>query len=233
MVYIIISHRDDFETTLKCIYFINKYCENFKIIVIDSSKNKYIYDESIEVLYQSSPISVTKSWNLGLIRCFSSDDCDAICIIGNDVYLNNDIFTIMKPFINKFNAFLTPVPNSTDIFNEPVNVMFALGMHCIVAKKSIFANVGLFNEDFFLYYQDSDYFERIRLLGMLCLQINDARCEHIGQSNTRNIYTDKEINIIGNSDLIKYVNKYPWVNTNKNVRKSIPLSQFLKEYNNI
>jgi len=57
-------------------------------------------------------------------------------------------------------------------------------------KKSLFAEVGLFDEDFFAYHEDADWNFRANLMGYRCFCIPEAVVYHLGSSTTGSIHNE-------------------------------------------
>ena len=53
-----------------------------------------------------------------------------------------------------------------------------------VYRKEIFDQVGLFDEDFFMYVEDVDFSFRAQLMGFRCLYVSGAKVYHIGSASS-------------------------------------------------
>lgn len=85
--------------------------------------------------------------------------------------------TILTPFLRKIKFFRkTQYFNSTD-YNE---VDWVSGMFMIV-KSMCFKNIGMFDEKFFMYYEDVDLCKRIKKVNGKVLCINTEKVFHEGQ----------------------------------------------------
>ncbi len=68
-------------------------------------------------------------------------------------------------------------------YNQTEPTEFATGC-CILFKKEILENVGMFNEKYFLYYEDADLSERIKRAGYKILYVPDAKLIHINAASS-------------------------------------------------
>lgn len=62
-------------------------------------------------------------------------------------------------------------------YNKTEETDFATGC-CMLVKKEIFKQVGLFDEKYFLYYEDSDFSERVKKLGFKIIYCPKAMLWH-------------------------------------------------------
>lgn len=68
-------------------------------------------------------------------------------------------------------------------FDEPLNV-FSPCAAASFYRRSLFDDIGLFDEDFFCYMEDVDIGIRARLAGYQCLAVPTAKVYHIGSAST-------------------------------------------------
>jgi GT2 family glycosyltransferase len=76
---------------------------------------------------------------------------------------------------------------------------------CLLTKRTIFDKVGMFDEDFDLYYGDSDLCLMIRKLGYTVLYTPYAKLRHDGSSKIRE-YTASFFAI---ENFIHFIKKWP------------------------
>ena len=186
--------------------------KNFKIIIIDNSnnielqniiKNKYnIY----KYIVNKENIGFAKAANIGInlvntkYIIFSQGDCplseENIFSLFEAYKKYNDCFLISPTFINEnmeisYNA--GPFPEKK-IDNETIHLegdICAEGISTaiILFKKEDILNIGLFNENFFIYFMDYDLCRRIRNIKKSVIQTNDVKIKHVhGNLKVRNIY---------------------------------------------
>jgi N-acetylglucosaminyl-diphospho-decaprenol L-rhamnosyltransferase len=77
--------------------------------------------------------------------------------------------------------------------NEPKEVE-ALSGACIMLKRALFEQVGLFCEDYFMYAEDVDLCYKIRHLGHKCFYVPNASVIHFGGGSTQN--TPSEFSVV-------------------------------------
>lgn len=68
-------------------------------------------------------------------------------------------------------------------FESPEKTEFVSGC-CFMAKKEIFQNVGLFDEKYFLYYEDNDLSQRVKKRGLFCYYQPKGLLWHINAGST-------------------------------------------------
>ena len=75
-------------------------------------------------------------------------------------------------------------------------------------KKSFFQQIGGFDEDFFIYYEDNDICDRIRLHNKLILEVPSSKMVHLqGKSTKSNFKIDTLLSITHRISEYKYLNK--------------------------
>jgi len=144
-----------------CIKSIEK---NTKIIIVENS-NDYKLKKSLEKKYKNLKVIINNNngfgnaANIGALKAKTK----YLLFLGPDTILENkaigNITKIAKSFDDNFGAIL---PSD---FNKKVKTISEVkksrGTALIFIKKDIFLKVGLFDESFFLYYEDNDLLERI------------------------------------------------------------------------
>jgi hypothetical protein len=145
-----------------CIKSIEK---KYKIIVIDNSKD-YELKKILEKKYKNLKVIVNNNnngfgnaANIGALKAKTK----YILFIGPDTLLENRAITNITKIAKNFNdSFGAILPSE---FKNRVNTISEIkknrGAALIFMKKDIFLRVGLFDESFFLYYEDSDLLERL------------------------------------------------------------------------
>ena len=144
-----------------CIKSIEK---NTKIIIVENSKD-YKLKKFLEQKYKNLKVIINdnkgfgNAANIGALKAKTK----YLLFLGPDTKLENkaikNITKIAKSFDDNFGAIL---PSD---FNKKVKkiseVKKSRGTALIFIKKDTFLKVGLFDESFFLYYEDNDLLERI------------------------------------------------------------------------
>ena len=145
-----------------CIKSIEK---NTKIIVVENS-NDYKLKKFLEKKYKNLEVVINNNnngfgngANIGALKSKTK----YLLFLGPDTVLENkaitNIIKVAKSFNNNFGAIL---PSD---FKQKVKKISEIkksrGAALIFMKKKVFLEIGLFDESFFLYYEDSDLLERL------------------------------------------------------------------------
>ncbi len=72
----------------------------------------------------------------------------------------------------------------SQVVTEPVNCDWLHGSNLLL-RASTLQEVGLFDERYFLYFEDTELCHRINLKGWKCLFVPDALIEHLGSASTQ------------------------------------------------
>ena len=219
----------------------------FEIIVVDNSpsEHKFLTEDicskfNHKIIYMSNEnLGYGQGNNIGIKKSKG----DIICIVNPDVrfvepYVNivNDYFSCnknnalisfkqiggsdlsfyLKPdyYIPFFNSFIVKIFNKFDIFYSRY---FYLSGACFFIKKDNFEKIGLFDENFFMYFEEPDISNRF-LQNKLKIYYNN------------NV---KYVHLIGNRDsishsLIQYELK-SWIYYLKKYQLNIKLNFFFKK----
>ena len=145
-----------------CIKSIEK---KYKIIVVENSRD-YKLKKILEKKYKNLKVIVNnhnngfgQAANIGALKAKTK----YLLFLGPDTVLENKAITnisnIVKELNNNFGAIL-PSESKYNV-KEISEVKKNRGAALIFIKKNIFLQIGLFDENFFLYYEDSDLLERL------------------------------------------------------------------------
>lgn len=74
----------------------------------------------------------------------------------------------------------------SEVYNNPKKV-FSPCAGAAIYRKSLFDEIGLFDEDFFAYYEDVDLGFRAQLNGYQCLYVPTAIVYHVGGATSKNM----------------------------------------------
>ena len=102
-------------------------------------------------------------------------------------------FSILAPKINNFeykkNCYLKLEENSS--YHK---MRFVTGC-ALFFKKKLFDDVGYFDEQIFLYYEENDFYERCLKKGKSIFLVEDSKINHIGNASVKKEFRDQiEIN---------------------------------------
>jgi GT2 family glycosyltransferase len=185
--------------------------KNFKIIIVDNAGNislKKKVEEKFKIykyILNKKNYGYAKAANQAIRQC----DTEYILMFQADALISDkDIFTLLESHKKYENCFMTsptyydeesklsyssgclPEKNNTkDILNleGDVCVEVVLGSIVLFKKKDIF-ELGLFDENFFLYFLDFELCRRIINRKKSIIQIFDAKVQHVhGQLKVKNL----------------------------------------------
>ena len=203
---IIIFYEEKIDLVFKCL----ENIKNFKIIIIDNANNislkKKIKEKFIiyKYLLIKKNLGFTKAANQAIklcdteyvlnlnADCFISEEDILKLIISHKKYKN--CFITTPTFYDEesklsYNAGYFAEKNlKRDILNleGDVCVDTVLGT-AILFKKSDMLELGLLDENFFIYFEDDDLCRRIKLKNKSVIQIFDAKAQHVhGQLKVKN-----------------------------------------------
>ena len=203
---IIIFYEEKIDLVFKCL----ENIKNFKIIIIDNADNislKKKIKEKFQIykyLLNKKNIGFTKAANQAIklcdteyilnlnADCFISEEDILKLIISHKKYKN--CFITTPTFYDEesklsYNAGYFAEKNlKRDILNleGDVCVDTVLGT-AILFKKSDMLELGLLDENFFIYFEDDDLCRRIKLKNKSVIQIFDAKAKHVhGQLKVKN-----------------------------------------------
>ena len=203
---IIIFYEEKIDLVFKCL----ENIKNFKIIIVDNSDNislKKKVKKKFQIykyLLNKKNCGFTKAANQAIklcdteyilnlnADCFISEEDILKLIISHKKYKN--CFITTPTFYDEesklsYNAGCFAEKNlKRDILNleGDVCVDTVLGT-AILFKKSDMLELGLLDENFFMYFEDDDLCRRIKLKNKSVIQIFDAKAQHVhGQLKVKN-----------------------------------------------
>ena len=203
---IIIFYEEKIDLVFKCL----EKIKNFKIIIIDNADNislKKKIKEKFQIykyLLNKKNLGFTKAANQAIKLC----DTEYILNLNADCFISEE--DILKLIIShkKYKSCFITTPTlydeesklsynagcfaeknlKRDILNleGDVCVDTVLGT-AILFKKSDMLELGLLDENFFIYFEDDDLCRRIKLKNKSVIQIFDAKAQHVhGQLKVKN-----------------------------------------------
>lgn len=210
LVSIIIVNYNGKKWLKKCFdSLINQTYKNFEIIFVDNGSS----DESVEYIeknYTDKRIKIIESKNnLG----FAGGNNLGINIAKGELILllNNDVW-VEKTFLNdyiqsyvekkvdvvaareaKYDGMLTPrYTTKIDLLGHPAPVYdkynkiepFYLSGVCILFTKKLYLDTKGLDNNFFMYFEETDWFWRLHLLGYNIHQIDNITVYHYGSGST-------------------------------------------------
>ena len=251
---VIVLYEEKFKLIHKCL----KELKKFKIIIIDNANNtelkKDIEKEFKIYKYLSNErnLGFSKAINQGIKNCDTKFilNLEADCIIDEEnIYKLFKALNFYKdciittPTMYNENNQLTPSGGTLMEKNLGYEILKLEGDTCvdfpmtaaILFKKEDILNLGLFDEDLFIYYPDCEIGRRINKNKQSVIQILDSKAIHtMGtlkiKNNFKNIFFRNYYFTL--DGLIYYYKENLHMPHLKNLRKKIP-SLFIKSFLNI
>ena len=186
---IIITYKSE-----KIIYdFIKKIPSSIKTIIIDNSKNNEL-KKDIEEKYKNISLFIKENDGVSSALNFAVDKIKTkyFLQISPDIEFNfedlNKFLIFAKKKKNKFSAlgprFLNVNQKSHKQINENLEFGKIDSIHgsCMFMNKESFLEIGKFDENFFLYFEETEYCYRAKKKGYHSYQINDSKVRTKGRS---------------------------------------------------
>ena len=173
--------------------FINKIPSTIKTIIIDNSQD-YELKKNIEEKYKNISVYLKENNGVSSALNYAVEKIKTkyFLQISPDLEFN---FEDLKIFLNfaktKKNNFAALGPRFLDVkqkSHKQINENLKLGkidsIHgsCMFIDKDIFLKIGKFDENFFLYFEETEYCYRAKKKGYLSYQINDIKVTTKGRS---------------------------------------------------
>ena len=188
----------------QCIKSLN---QNIPIIVVEHSDNQKLKEE-LEKKYSNLKCILAKS-NLGMgsgnnigIKAATTD---YVLILNPDVVLENNTieelflasqnienFSIIAPLEKNFinYGFFNKKKSNKNLEDSPFNVDFVDGFAMLINKKK-FAEIGYFDENFFMYLENNDLCKRSRDKGDLIYIVPRSKINHLAAKAVDKKYEDE------------------------------------------
>ena len=186
---IIITYKSE-----KKIYdFIKKIPQNIKTIIIENSKN-YDLKKDIEEKYKNIKLYLKENNGISAALNFAVNliETKYFLQISPDIEINFDDLNLFLDFAKKngdrFAAlgprFLEVSEKSHRQINENLEFGKIDSIHgsCMFINKKSFLDIGKFDNNFFLYFEETEYCYRAKKKGYLSYQINKSKVKSLGRS---------------------------------------------------
>lgn len=190
----------------------------------EGPKLKRLFPE-IHLICNDKNVGFAGGCNIGILYCLKQDDCKFIMLLNNDIVVKEGF---MKPLINYLNSHPKAVISPKILYYDNANRIQSMGgslflggtrnigkdkkSHqykeisspdylsgaCLIARKQVFSDVGLFDDAFFAYLEDLDWCIRAKQKGFKLLCIPDSLVYHKHSKSTKGSYV-KSYLIIRNS----------------------------------
>ena len=204
----IVLYEENLASVSKCL----KNLKNFKIVIVDNAGD-YNLKEEIEKNFKIEKYIVNKS-NTGFSK--GSNQAIKLCktkfilsIEIDCIILEKDIQILMDSYKKYQNCFIVtptfynekselsynggPLPDN-NIGIETINIEGDLCVEsastaAILFKRSDLIEIGLFDENLFIYFPDFEISRRIKKTGKSIIQIFDAKSTHVhGELKVKNFF---------------------------------------------
>lgn len=242
---------DDINQLLSSLEVFEQDTSVFEVIVVDNSKQNELRNYILNIKNMKVKYIASENNGFGCANNLGAQEAqgELLLFLNPDTYLfepllNNIIFSSNKYkdytvfilnqlntnlgrqisfyFFNKnglFYSLLIKLLNKLSIFID--GFMFGSGASFVIHKK-IFLEIGGFDENLFLYYEEPDLFRRLVLFNYKSKFLSKSRIVHIGSTSTNNIELKTRW---GLDSEMYYYNKYN-LNFIKNLRDKIKYNKF-------
>jgi GT2 family glycosyltransferase len=212
-VAVILVNFNGISDTIECIESLHCSKIPLKIVVVDNDSNdnealrisqKY---PNVEVIHLNQNLGFTGGNNVG-IQWALGKGYEYIALLNNDTIIDNNLFSALLEFADK-NTVVVPymyyhsAPNTLWFGGGKINRWTGNVNHiykqqkdnktfycdfvtgcCFLAHRSIWENVGLLNDDYFMYNEDSEFSIRLQKSGIKIRIIPSAKLWHkVGRSS--------------------------------------------------
>ena len=191
----------------KILSYLKQFNDKFKVIIIENSKDYSLLKKTkkyknVKVIINKKNIGFGSSSNLGLKKIktkyglhldidtkFSNNSILKLIDIANKI----DDFIVIGPKIQNYNY--KPKHYLKRNFLKNINLMNFIDGCCLLFNINKIKRYGLFDENFFLYFEETDLFRRYRKFDQKILMTEDVKIYHQGRSSSNKIYNNEiEIN---------------------------------------
>ena len=239
-----------FEEEKELLFKFLKNIRNFKIIIVDNGGNAKLKSQVEDSFFIHKYILNKKNYGFAKAanQAISLCDTDYILNINADCFIKEkDILLLIKTHQNYKNCFIvTPTfytsnlelaYNSDSFFEKNLDkkilnlegdvcVDTVLGSAILFKRKDII-ELGLLDENMFLYFVDTDLCRRVKEKNKSVIQVYDVKAEHQhGQSKVRNIFKKTFLR----SYHFTYDELYYYYKINKHHKKYIDLKKKIRSY---
>jgi len=178
----------------KIIYdFLKKIPSNYKTIIIENSEN-YTLKKDIEKKYDNIKFYIKKNNGVSSSINYAVDKIETkyFLQISPDIDFNfEDLKFFLNLAKNKNDEFAAIGPRFLDVkdkshkqINENLKYGEINSVHgsCMFINKESFLNIGKFDENFFLYFEETEFCYRAKKKGYFSYQINESKVRSTGRS---------------------------------------------------
>jgi GT2 family glycosyltransferase len=217
-IFIVVLNFNGKDTLVNCLssLYQSNYPE-FEVVVVDNNSSDGSFEQARRLfsrarfIKNSSNLGFSKGNNIG-IRYALEKFADYILVLNNDTLVEKTVLSKLAEVMEKNPRVGISSPL---IFSADSKIWFAGGQidwlrmkayHLVKTrsaipyktqyisgcamfiKKDVFKKIGLFDERFFLYYEDADFSVRARKAGFGLLVVPEASLQHFEKSNYANAF---------------------------------------------
>ena len=187
--------------------FLKKIPTNIKTIIIENSKD-YKLKEKIERDYKNISFYLKKNDGVSSSLNYAVDKISTKYFLQispdiNFLYKDLDLYkNLAKKLDDKFAAigprFLNVKSKSHKQIKQykEYDIIDSIHGSCMFINKKCFEEIGRFDDNFFLYFEETDYCYRAKKKGYYSFQINTSKVESLGRSIDIDNMDEKMSNIL-------------------------------------
>lgn len=212
LTWVILVNYNGAEDTIECIRSLQATkMDNMRILIVDNASKEQdkeqlqtVLDDKVECLFLPENLGFGVANNKGVAYAISKD-AEYLLLLNNDTIVSQDLFCVFHDRADK-NRVLVPAIYYYDCPSEfwyaggeisrwkgtsvhrtkasqEGQVGFATGC-CVFLHRSIVERYGLFDENYFMYYEDTDFSIKMQQHGLPIYYIPSARVWHkVGRSS--------------------------------------------------
>lgn len=200
VVAIYIPNKEILEFTKNCITELNIVKEDNELIIIDDC-SPLEHDIKVDYRFKKNK-GVASAWNKG-IKLASND---IIVIVNSDTFGFN--WKSMLDCLREYDIVFPKIYNCKTRRTEE-----RLAAEFMMFTRELIEDIGYFNEDYGMYYEDTDFFIRALDNGKKLGVCKEATVNHISAGTVDNHWTLKEKNERVEKSRVKYItthnNRFP------------------------
>ena len=204
----LVLYEDKKENIFRCL----DNFKNFKVIILDNSNNFKLKTEILKKykIYKYILEDRNLGYSKGHNKIAKLVDTEYLLILNADCIINEEnLSNLYLAHVKYKNCAITAPTTFDDYNNQTLNggflpesgnrdeVVKIVGDTCfqtilgsaMLIKKKDFLDIGMFNENLFLFYSDDDLCRKFRNLKKSVIQIHKSKAIHVhGISKVRNIF---------------------------------------------
>ncbi len=226
----IVLYEEDKNLIFECL----KNLKNFKVLILDNSNNKKLREEILNKFNIKEYFLLNKNLGYSKGHNFLSKKVDTkyLLILNADCQINENN---IKNLLESYNKYIDCGLISPTTFNDRLEYTYNGGLFfenenhseiteingdtcfqrvlgaAMLIEKKFFFDIGMFDENMFLFFSDDDLCRKIRKFNKSVIQSKSAQAFHIhGNSKVKNIFKRiylKEFNMTYDQLYYFYINK--------------------------